>query len=86
MLPAPNSADGLLMGETLDMCGPVLNTGAAEVMRQHFTDALDFVADFHSLTKIKVKKKKKTCVILKTSLLMRSLLLDELQMQFNQFK
>lgn len=54
MLPATGSAEGILMGETVDLCGPILNTGAAEVMRQNFTEALDFVADFHSLTKIKV--------------------------------
>lgn len=34
--------------------GPVFNTGAAECMRQHLGDALDFLADFHTLSKIKV--------------------------------
>ena len=34
--------------------GPIFNTCAAEVMRQHFTDALDFLADIHTITKIKV--------------------------------
>lgn len=29
-------------------------TGAAECMRQHLTDSLEFLADFHSLSKIKV--------------------------------
>ncbi|XP_052119474.1 protein unc-79 homolog isoform X4 [Frankliniella occidentalis] len=33
--------------------GPIFNTGAAECMRQHLGDALDFLADFHTLSKIK---------------------------------
>nr|XP_018900718.1 PREDICTED: protein unc-79 homolog isoform X2 [Bemisia tabaci] len=32
---------------------PILNTGAAECMRQHLADALEFLADFHTLSKIK---------------------------------
>lgn len=31
-------------------------TGAAECMRQHLTDSLEFLADFHSLSKIKVNR------------------------------
>lgn len=54
MLAVSGAIDGLLRGENFDVCIPVVNTGAAEVMRQSFTDALDFVADFYSLTKIKV--------------------------------
>lgn len=54
MLPTQREIDGLLQGENFDICIPIVNTGAAEVMRQSFTDALDFVADFHSLTRIKV--------------------------------
>lgn len=34
--------------------GPVFNTCAAECMRQHLGDALDFLSDFHTLGKIKV--------------------------------
>lgn len=56
MLPAKGSAEGLLRAESIDICGPVLNTGAAEVMRQHFMDVLEFVIDFNSLTKIKVSR------------------------------
>ncbi|KAF6204812.1 hypothetical protein GE061_018974 [Apolygus lucorum] len=33
---------------------PVFNTFAAEVMRQHLGDALDFLADIHTITKIKM--------------------------------
>ncbi|XP_024081973.1 protein unc-79 homolog isoform X2 [Cimex lectularius] len=33
---------------------PVFNTFAAEVMRQHLTDALDFLADIHTITKLKM--------------------------------
>ncbi|XP_073986418.1 UNC-79 domain-containing protein isoform X3 [Rhodnius prolixus] len=32
---------------------PAFNTWAAEVMRQHLTDALDFLADIHTITRIK---------------------------------
>ncbi|XP_054270817.1 protein unc-79 homolog isoform X2 [Macrosteles quadrilineatus] len=35
------------------MDGPVINTGAADCMRQHLNDALDFLSDFHTLGKIK---------------------------------
>ncbi len=31
-----------------------LSTSAAECMRQHLTDSIEFLADFHSLSKIKV--------------------------------
>lgn len=54
IIPNSDTAENLLLGEPVDAGTPVLNTGAAEVMRQSFTDALDFVADFHSLMKIKV--------------------------------
>ena len=30
------------------------STSAAECMRQHLTDSIEFLADFHSLSKIKV--------------------------------
>lgn len=33
--------------------GPVFNTCAAECMRQHLGDAMDFLSDFHTLGKIK---------------------------------
>ncbi|CAB0018278.1 unnamed protein product, partial [Nesidiocoris tenuis] len=33
---------------------PVFNTCAAEVMRQHLGDALDFLADIHTITKLKM--------------------------------
>jgi len=33
----------------------VPSTGASECMRQHLTDSLEFLADFHSLSKIKVE-------------------------------
>lgn len=53
-LPSPVTLENVLQGENIDICMSVVNTGAAEVMRQNFIDALDFVADFHSLAKIKV--------------------------------
>ena len=31
-------------------------TAAAECMRQHLNDALDFLADVHTLTKVKVSQ------------------------------
>lgn len=36
--------------------GPGFNTGAAECMRQHLGDALEFLADFHTLSRIKVNE------------------------------
>ncbi|ODN04336.1 Protein unc-79 [Orchesella cincta] len=36
-------------------------TGAAECMRQHLTDSLEFLADFHSLSKIKSNYKGNGC-------------------------
>jgi len=33
----------------------VPSTGASECMRSHLTDSIDFLADFHSLSKMKVK-------------------------------
>jgi hypothetical protein len=34
--------------------GPLFNTSASECMRQHLADALEFLADFHTLSKLKV--------------------------------
>ncbi|XP_069685618.1 protein unc-79 homolog isoform X4 [Periplaneta americana] len=33
--------------------GPIFNTSASECMRQHLADALEFLADFHTLSKLK---------------------------------
>ena len=54
ILPTTNSFEDLLRGDIFDSGIPIMNTGAAEVLRTNFTDVFDFVADFHSLTKIKV--------------------------------
>jgi hypothetical protein len=35
--------------------GPLFNTNASECMRQHLADALEFLADFHTLSKLKVR-------------------------------
>ncbi|KAG8333730.1 Protein unc-79 [Homalodisca vitripennis] len=51
MLPPTVAMDGNLPPPYPD--GPVFNTGAAECMRQHLSDALDFLSDFHTLGKIK---------------------------------
>lgn len=34
--------------------GPVFSTSASEVMRQHLGDGLEFISDFHTVSKIKV--------------------------------
>ena len=34
--------------------GPVFNTSASECMRQHLSDTLEFLADFHTLSRLKV--------------------------------
>lgn len=34
--------------------GPLFNTSASECMRQHLADTLEFLADFHTLSKLKV--------------------------------
>lgn len=52
MLPPSIAVDGSISPAYFD--GPVFNTGAAECMRQHLNDALDFLSDFHTLGKIKV--------------------------------
>lgn len=52
MLPPSVALEGSLPPQFLD--GPVFNTGAADCMRQHLNDALDFLSDFHTLGKIKV--------------------------------
>lgn len=52
MLPPSVAVDGSISPAYFD--GPVFNTGAAECMRQHLNDALDFLSDFHTLGKIKV--------------------------------
>ncbi|XP_066903218.1 protein unc-79 homolog isoform X4 [Halyomorpha halys] len=53
MLPAPTAKLEESAYPNLDS-QQVYNTCAAEVMRQHLTDALDFLADIHTITKIKV--------------------------------
>nr|CAD7255823.1 unnamed protein product [Timema shepardi] len=37
--------------------GPMFNTSASECMRHHLGDILEFLADFHTLTKIKVQNR-----------------------------
>ena len=36
----------------------LMSTCAAECMRQHLTDCMDFTGDLHTLTKVKVQRKK----------------------------
>lgn len=52
-LPPCAAVDASMAAMFLD--GPVFNTGAAECMRQHLTDAVDFLADVHTLGKVKVR-------------------------------
>ena len=35
----------------------LMSTCAAECMRQHLTDCMDFIGDLHTLTKVKVRRK-----------------------------
>ena len=49
---APSTVMDVVPGVGADRAG---STGAAECMRQHLNDALDFLADVHTLTKIKVR-------------------------------
>ena len=54
IIPTSRAVENLLRGDVFDSV-PIMSTGAAELMRANFIDALEFVADFHSLTKIKVR-------------------------------